>query len=177
MRAWPQPCCCCCRHVVYIADESLRCAFERCIDPLYGAARAKISAGQIACLLLLIACVVAQCLLGARVVCQVLGCSLYFYAVFALRSTSILCAQATAPGVFPPVMAPAPALPDGTASFLDTRVLSGAALRNRGVSASSDPPAGAPSQALRLVSGVTYASEQSCVSPTPYYTFTHLNMT
>ena len=56
-------------------------------------------------------------------------------------------------------MAPAPALPDGTASFLDTRVLSGAALRNKGVSAGSDPAAGAPSQALRLVSGVTYASE------------------
>ena len=71
------------------------------------------------------------------------------------------CAQVAAPGALPPVMAPAPALPDGTASFLDTRVLSGAALRNRGVSASSDAQAGAPSQALRLVSGVTYASKQA----------------
>ena len=69
MRALPQPCCCCWRHVVYIADERLRCAFESRLDPLYGAARAKLSAGRFACLLLLIACVLAQCLLGARIVC------------------------------------------------------------------------------------------------------------
>ena len=161
MRAWPQPCCCCCRHVVYIADESLRCAFDCSIDPLYGAAWAKLSAERLTCLLLVIACVFAQRLLEARIICHVLGCSLYFYAVCAVRSMSFLCAQVTTPGAFPPVMAPAPALPDGTASFLDTRVLSGAALRNRGVSASSDTRAGAPSQALQLVSGVTYASEQS----------------
>ena len=41
MRAWPQPCCCCCRHVVYIADESSRCAFDRSNDPLYSTARGK----------------------------------------------------------------------------------------------------------------------------------------
>ena len=52
MRAWPQPCCPCCRHVVYIADERLRCAFKSRLDPLYGAARAKLSAGRFACLLL-----------------------------------------------------------------------------------------------------------------------------
>ena len=58
MRAWPQSCCCC-RHVVYIADESSRCAFDCSMDPLNGAAWANLSAGQITYVLPLIACVLA----------------------------------------------------------------------------------------------------------------------
>lgn len=67
--------------------------------------------------------------------------------------------QAMAPAVYPPAMAPGAALPAGTTSLLDTHILSGSALRNRGVAAAGAAPAGGPSQSLRLVSGITYAGE------------------
>ena len=69
------------------------------------------------------------------------------------------CAQAMAPAAYAPIMGPASALPVGTTSLLDTHVLSGSALRNRGVAAAESAPAGGPSQSLRLVSGITYAGE------------------
>ena len=68
-----------------------------------------------------------------------------------------------APAVYPPAMAPMAAMPAGTTSLLDTHVLSGSALRNRGVAAAGGAPAGGPSESLRLVSGVTYAGESLAI--------------
>ena len=67
--------------------------------------------------------------------------------------------QAMPPTSYPPVMAPAPGLPGGAASFLETHVLSGSALRNRGVAASDTAAAGSPAQSLKLGNGVAYAGE------------------
>jgi len=66
--------------------------------------------------------------------------------------------QAMAPAAHPPIMAPVPAMAAGAASFLNTRLISGSGLRIKAV-ASSDAAVGAPSEGLRLTSGISYAGE------------------
>lgn len=70
----------------------------------------------------------------------------------------IVAVQAMAPAAHPPIMAPAPAMAAGAASFLNTRLISGSGLRTKAV-ASSDAAAGAPSEGLRLTSGISYAGK------------------
>ena len=70
----------------------------------------------------------------------------------------LVAVQAMAPAAYHPVMAPVPATAAGTASFLNTRLISGSGLSTKAV-ASSDAAAGAPSEGLRLTSGISYAGK------------------